>query len=197
MNTKGYKAVLASGSPRRKELISELFESFEIIPAKGEEVMKEEKPSQLVMDLSYQKAFEIAEGLSQNAIVIGADTVVAKDDRIYGKPKDKEDAKRMLESLSDSEHSVFTGVTMLLLKNGEQYAETFFEETVVKVGYVSEEEIAEYLTDDEYKDKAGAYAIQGKFGKFITGICGDYNNVVGLPVSRLYYELTEFLEENS
>ena len=125
-----------------------------------------------------------------NAVVIGADTVVSIDGEILGKPKDREDACRMLRMLSGRTHQVSTGVTILQtgadanVKGESRFAET----TLVHVAPLSESELVSYLDTDEPYDKAGAYGIQGMFGKFITGIKGDYNNVVGLPVHRLYEE---------
>ena len=123
-------------------------------------------------------------------MVIGADTVVAFEDKILGKPKDEEDAKRMLFMLAGKRHSVYTGVSVMLIdKDGKAGIHTFYEKTDVVVCDMKEEEIDRYIATGEPLDKAGAYGIQGRFAIHIKEIIGDYNNVVGLPVSRLYQEL--------
>lgn len=196
------RIILASASPRRKELLEQIGLEFEICPAKGEEVITKTLPEEVVMELSKQKAEEIATmviSFAQNhkeittptdILVIGADTVVAHEGKILGKPKDEEDAKRMLRSLSGNPHSVFTGVTLVLIdKKGRCGEIVFFEKTDVIMHEMSETEIERYVASGEPMDKAGAYGIQGKCAIYIEKIEGDYNNVVGLPISRLYQEL--------
>lgn len=194
--------ILASASPRRKELLEQIGISFEICPAKGEEIITKTLPEEVVMELSQQKAREVAAMLQQYAsehaelmtpqdiLVIGADTVVAVDEKILGKPKDEDDAFRMLSLLSGKTHAVYTGVTFVFLdKNGRTGEHTFFEKTEVIMHRMSEQEIRRYIATGEPMDKAGAYGIQGKCAIYIDKIDGDYNNVVGLPVSRIYREL--------
>ena len=178
--------ILASASPRRKELLEQIGAEFVVCPAKGEEIITEEEPSAVVMELSRQKAEEVASGVltyneqhaelvtPQDILVIGADTVVAYENQILGKPKDEEDARRMLSMLSGKTHSVYTGVTFVFID---------------KDGRTGEEEIDRYISSGDPMDKAGSYGIQGRFAIHIKGIHGDYNNVVGLPVARLYQEL--------
>ena len=194
--------ILASASPRRKELLEQIGAEFVICPAKGEEVITETDPSAVVMELSRQKAEEVAYGVliyneqhadlatPQDILVIGADTVVAYENQILGKPKDEEDARRMLTMLSGKTHSVYTGVTFVFIdKEGRTGEHCFFEKTDVCMYPLKEEEIDRYIQSGDPMDKAGSYGIQGRFAIHIKEIRGDYNNVVGLPVARLYQEL--------
>lgn len=194
--------ILASSSPRRKELLARIGVAFEICPAKGEEIISSTEPSDVVMELSEQKAKEVAAMIRQyneshkelttpqDILVIGADTVVAAEGAILGKPKDEEDAFRMLSMLSGKTHGVYTGVTFVFIdKTGRAGAHTFFERTEVSMTLMSEEEIRRYIATGEPMDKAGAYGIQGKCAVYIETINGDYNNVVGLPVAAIYREL--------
>ena len=186
------KYILASASPRRKELLEQIGLKFEIIPACGEEVIQYEKPEEVVMDLSRQKAEEIAKKRTEITIpevIIGADTVVAYQDTILGKPKDKEDAYRMISLLQGNSHKVYTGVTLILRSGENATVHSFFEETKVTMYPMSEAEREWYINTKEPFDKAGGYGIQGKCAIFIEKISGDYNNVVGLPVARIYQEL--------
>lgn len=179
--------ILASASPRRKELLEQIGMEFTVIPAKGEEHITKKEPEEVVMELSLQKAEEVAKGASKEAFVIGADTVVAYQGKILGKPKDEEDACRMLQELSGNIHEVYTGVT--LIDNKSKEVHTFYEKTSVTMYPIEDEEIRNYIATKEPMDKAGAYAIQGIGAKFIRRIEGDYCNVVGLPVGRLYQEI--------
>lgn len=194
--------ILASASPRRKELLEQIGAEFVICPAKGEEVITETDPSAVVMELSRQKAEEVASGVltyneqhadlatPQDILVIGADTVVAYENQILGKPKDEEDARRMLTMLSGKMHSVYTGVTFVFIdKEGRTGEHCFFEKTDVCMYPLKEDEIERYIQSGDPMDKAGSYGIQGRFAIHIKEIRGDYNNVVGLPVARLYQEL--------
>ncbi|MBQ4521696.1 MAG: septum formation inhibitor Maf [Lachnospiraceae bacterium] len=179
------KIVLASKSPRRSELLHQMGLEFEILPSNLPEQITKEKPEEIVMELSLQKAREVAEKC-QEALIIGADTIVVCYGEIMGKPKNETEAMAMLEKLSGHQHQVLTGVT--LIKNQTEEV-TFFEETKVNVAKLSKEEISAYVATKDCLDKAGAYGIQGEFAKFITGIEGDYNNVVGFPIARTYQEL--------
>ncbi len=174
--------ILASKSPRRKELLSLITTDFEIIPAQGEENADPAlSPDMFVQELAKQKALEIAASRPDD-IVIGSDTVVAVNGEILGKPKDSGDAYRMLSLLSGTSHSVFTGAA--IVKNGEIHS--FTEETKVKFFSLSEKEIKDYIATGEPFDKAGAYGIQDIGALLVEGIDGDYYNVMGLPVGRLY-----------
>lgn len=260
------RLVLASASPRRRELLAQIGAEFEIFPATGEEHSSATKPEQAVLELSRQKAEEVAgkflnsqrfprkdsfgapptpaslehcktgkagesqqagadsprtekaegfqqmgvgiessrtgksevgvgigssrTGKSERTVILGADTVVAFQGEILGKPKDGADAARMLRMLSGNTHSVFTGVTAILLENHTTIqALSFFEETKVTMHPMAEEELKAYVATGEPMDKAGAYGIQGKCAIFIEKIAGDYNNVVGLPLAALYQNL--------
>ena len=169
--------ILASQSPRRRELLTQIGLEFEVHPAGGEEIITSTDPVEVVKSLSTQKAAAVKEELEpqlpENWLVIGADTIVVYDGKILGKPKDEADAIRMLRMLQGQTHSVYTGVT--LLEEGKQT--TFAEE------------IAWYVSTKEPMDKAGAYGIQGLCARFVEKIQGDYNNVVGLPVGRIYQKL--------
>ena len=180
--------ILASQSPRRQELMKYITNDFEVKVGEVDETLpKKMSPSQAVMYLSQIKAEPFR---NDEDIVIGADTVVALGSKILGKPKDEADAKRMLTLLSGRKHAVYTGVTFVFLdKNGRVGAHTFYEKTEVTMKPLSALEIDRYVATGEPMDKAGAYGIQGKCAIYIEGIEGDYNNVVGLPVARIYKEL--------
>lgn len=188
------KIYLASASPRRKELLRQVGISFKVVPSTVVEKITKEKPNEVVEELSYQKAVDVcgklaAEG-KEDFVVIGADTVVSAWGKILGKPADKADAVRMLKDLQGGSHQVYTGVTIAWkYRNMASMYATFSECTDVTMYTMTDEEIKTYVDSGEPMDKAGAYAIQGLCAAHIQGICGDYNNVVGLPVGRLCQEL--------
>lgn len=207
------RLVLASASPRRRELLSQIGLEFTVMPSKKEENAKATEAGALVQELSRQKAVDIWEQLSggqgQNPdadqeqiseeiqepnlngkrqpklLVIGADTVVCCEGKILGKPHSREAAAEMLTALQGRSHEVYTGVTLY----SQSETVTFFECTQVEFYPMTEVEISEYIDSKEPMDKAGAYGIQGLGARFVKGIRGDYNNVVGLPVGHLYQEL--------
>lgn len=207
------RLVLASASPRRRELLSQIGLEFTVMPSTKEENVKTTEAGALVQELSRQKAVDIWEQLSggqgQNPdadqeqiseetqepnlngkrqpelLVIGADTVVCCEGKILGKPHSREAAAEMLTALQGRSHEVYTGVTLY----SQSETVTFFECTQVEFYPMTEVEISEYIDSKEPMDKAGAYGIQGLGARFVKGIRGDYNNVVGLPVGRLYQEL--------
>lgn len=186
------KIILASASPRRKELLAKAGISFNVIPAAGEEKRTSENPGEAVQQLARDKAEWVAQSLAEceeGTLVIGSDTIVVFENRILGKPKDRRDAAETLEKLQGNTHQVYTGVTVLERKAGKWVEHTFFESTDVTFYPVSREEIQDYIATGEPMDKAGSYGIQGLFGIYVKGICGDYNNVVGLPVARLFHEM--------
>ncbi|MDY3919640.1 MAG: Maf family protein [Candidatus Limivivens sp.] len=187
------KIILASASPRRRELLAQAGIPFEVITSQAEEVITREAPGEVVMELAEKKAEAVADRIYTDAIVIGSDTVVAIDGRILGKPVDEEDAARMLRMLSGREHQVYTGVALLIGEGGSWQKKVFYEETQVEMFPMTEGEICRYIATGEPLDKAGAYGIQGRAAVFVKSIRGDYNTVVGLPVSRLYQELKEWL----
>lgn len=188
------KLYLASASPRRKELLKQVGLSFKTMPSTVEEKITRTKPDEVVEELSYQKAVDVCSKLTvggmEDFVVIGADTVVSCWGEILGKPKDKEDAAGMLKRLQDGSHQVYTGVTLAWKSRDiSPMYYTFSECTDVTMYAMTEEEIRRYVDSGEPMDKAGAYAIQGLCAAYIQSICGDYNNVVGLPVGRVYQEL--------
>ena len=188
------KIILASASPRRRELLEKAGISFSVMPSKAEEKTSCEAPADIVKELSFLKArasqnelndMKLSEG---EHVIIGADTIVALDGRILGKPDTEETAVQMLTALQGKTHQVYTGVTIMWKTENNWTAHTFSECTDVTFYPVSEEEIREYTASGEPMDKAEAYGIQGCFFVHVKGICGDYNNVVGLPVARIFYE---------
>lgn len=215
------KIILASASPRRRELLTQIGLPFEVVVSEAEEKITSTEPARVVEELSAQKAeavweklnFDVTEPVRNDAgepenrsgettgsrresgtvtkdeIVLGADTVVACDGKILGKPKDTEDAARMLTMLQGRAHEVYTGVTILYGENGEKKALTFHEKTTVHFCPMTEAQIREYVAAGDPMDKAGSYGIQGFCARYIRGIEGDYNNVVGLPAGRVYQEL--------
>ena len=190
-NFNNLNVVLASASPRRKELLSLIFNEYDIRPADCDEALPEGiKAQEAVEYLSLIKNKATVEICDKKSLVISADTVVAVDGEILGKPQDKEDARRMISLLSGREHQVFTGVTLSL--NGE--FKTFSEKTDVVFYKLTDKEIEDYISTDEPYDKAGAYGIQGKAGLLVKAVNGDYYNVVGLPVARLKREIISFIE---
>lgn len=184
------KIILASASPRRKELMEQMGLEFDICPASGEEVIKSENPADAAKELSLQKTSEIAAQSEEDAIVIGADTIVVFENKIMGKPRSEKDAFHMLTLLQGKTHSVYTGVSLVRIRDKKTV--TFAEETKVTLYPVDAETIRNYIKTKEPMDKAGAYAIQGSFAVHIQKIYGEYSNVVGLPVARLYHELKKF-----
>lgn len=181
--------ILASASPRRRELLALAGVDFAVKVADVEEVIPENaSPDEVVKSLATQKASAVAQE-NPDSIVIGSDTVVALDGVILGKPRDEEDAVRMLKTLSGRSHTVYTGVAII---HGEK-TNNFCEATEVVFNSLTDEEIRNYVATKEPMDKAGAYGIQGKGCVLVEKIVGDYFNVVGLPVSRVYRELKSFI----
>lgn len=182
MNNK--KIILASASPRRKELLENLDLEFDIIPDNSDEVIDEFlAPEEVVRALAIQKASNVGKNADKNALVIGADTVVCIDGQILGKPKDAEDAKKMLYTLSGREHYVCTGIAIYDCETGRIVSD--MERTAVKFKPLDDDEIDKYVSSGAPLDKAGAYGIQGHASLFVEGIRGDFFNVVGLPVCKL------------
>lgn len=194
MRSPGVRLILASASPRRDELLNTAGLSHEVIVSGADENVLEKDPCALVEQLSARKAMEVSGRIKEDGdfAVIGADTVVFLDGVILGKPEDREDAKRMLRTLSGRAHHVCTGVTLNGRIGGVKRVRTFSEVSTVHVDQLTESEIESYVATTEPMDKAGAYGIQGAFCKHVTHIEGDYFNIVGLPVSRVYRELKAF-----
>ncbi|MDF2842206.1 MAG: hypothetical protein K0R00_632 [Herbinix sp.] len=191
-----YQIILASNSPRRREIMELMGIKFITLAAEVEEKVEETIPSEMVQALAKLKAdaslqcFEDKLSKYEETIIIAADTLVFYKNQALGKPKDENDAQQMLEMLSDEEHEVYTGVHLILRKQQKIEEEiSFAVGTKVRVNPLSLEQIRDYIATGEPKDKAGAYAIQGKFGIHIKEIEGDYYNIVGFPIARIYEEL--------
>lgn len=184
--------ILASQSPRRRELLGQMGFSFTVRPAKGEELPHPElTPAQLVEELARQKALEVSAEAASDDVVVAADTVVAIDGVVLGKPRDKAHAAEMLSALSGREHTVYTGVAV---KRGETLL-VEHEATQVRFRPLTEREIDLYIQTGEPMDKAGSYGIQGYGALLVEGIRGDYFNVVGLPICRLGRMLAQVGED--
>ncbi len=187
------KVILASASPRRKALLEQAGITFEVVPARTEEKTAETAPDRVVMALASMKAQEVFDKISEHddmtqCVVLGADTVVSCGGSILGKPKDASDAKRSLEILSGRQHEVYTGVCMMGRdKSGHIFKKVFAESTQVTMRQLEDSVIDWYIKTKEPMDKAGAYGIQGKGAVLVASICGDYNNVVGLPLSSVWH----------
>lgn len=189
-----YHIILASQSPRRRELLGRLHIPFEVVPAVGEEKAHGESPQDIVMHLARQKAEEVYFSKQKACdgsplLVIGADTIVVFENQVLGKPGDRDSAYAMLDMLSGNTHQVYTGVCIM---KGDT-VHCFYEKTDVTFARLTAEELWAYIDSGDSFDKAGGYGIQGDFAVYVKEISGDYNNVVGLPVARLYQELKEFV----
>lgn len=204
------RIILGSASPRRRELLAQIGVEFEVRVSDKEEIYKSSIPEEIVKELSLMKAENAASDLLEDiadhhvgnttdtdggikdTVIIGADTIVVLDDEILGKPTDEEDAIRMLTRLQGREHRVYTGVAVLDFgPDGEKTVINYPVGTKVYVNAMTEDEIRAYVATKDPLDKAGAYGIQGRFAAYIDRIDGDYYNVVGLPVSRVYQTLKE------
>lgn len=183
------KIILASASPRRRELLAQIGIPFEVLTSDADESIGTVEPEKACRELAKRKAKAVLEHLKacgrgdEDLLIIGADTIVVQDKEILGKPADPADAARMLRLLSGREHEVLTGVYVIDTAGGSF---AFSEKTDVYVADLTEADIAFYLSTGEPFDKAGSYGIQGMFARYIEKIDGDYNNVVGLPVGRLW-----------
>lgn len=197
------RIILASASPRRRELLAQIGLEFEVRVSDVEEKITSEEPGTIVEELARQKAEAVLVSMQEKAVegiapeetdvnellVIGADTVVAYGEIILGKPKDEQEARNMLTMISGHTHKVYTGVCLLHRTKKGVERKCFHEETKVSLWDMTPEEIAFYISTGEPMDKAGAYGIQGIFARYVKEIAGDYNNIVGLPVGRLYQEI--------
>jgi len=187
--------VLASASPRRSMLLKQIGLNFQVRPSVCEEIITRTKPDEVVKELAEQKALDVADSIEGDAIIIGADTVVANDGILLGKPKDIADAKRMLTNLSGKTHQVYTGVCVLVSRGDELIKHVFADVTDVRMYDLTQKEILWYIESEEPMDKAGAYGIQGLGSVLVKEIHGDYNTVVGMPLARLYRTLKPYLSE--
>lgn len=184
--------VLASASARRQELLQRMNIPYEIIVSDFNEdsVSFEGNPSDYVKELAMEKANSVSETLSGDSLVIGADTIVYANGQILGKPKNRQDAKRMMKMLQGTDHYVYSGVA--LIHPARNLKTAFSVVTTVSFSKMDDNEIEFYLTRDEWQDKAGAYGIQGAACIYIRGIHGDYYNVMGLPLQELYTHLRKY-----
>ena len=186
-NLKKYKVILASNSPRRKELLAGLGVDYEVrtLPDVDESYPDTLQGADIPLYIAKEKADAYVAMMQPGELMITADTIVWLDGKVLGKPRDREDALQMLRTMSGRTHEVFTGVCITTT----DWQRSFTAQTEVRFATLSEEEIAYYVDNFQPMDKAGAYGIQGKCAIYIEGIEGDYNNVVGLPVARIYKEL--------
>jgi septum formation protein len=184
------KLILASASPRRAEILRNAGIPFTVLSSAVDETpFPEETPFDHVQRLADAKAELVAARAVGPAIIIAADTVVTLEGRIIGKPSSTDDARQVLERLSGRTHSVITGVTLIRLPDAER--RNFVETTQVQFATLSDDEIIRYLATEEPYDKAGSYAIQGRAGRYIPRIEGDYFNIVGLPLARVTQALAD------
>ena len=184
--------ILASASPRRKEILELADLKFDVMPSDAQEITTKTAPNEVVMELASIKAKDIYKKSEKQSMVVGADTVVAYQGQILGKPADEADAKRMLTMLSGQTHEVYTGVCVI--EDGK--TKTFYEETKVTFNNINDDLMNRYLATGDSLDKAGAYGIQGPSLTFISKVEGDYANVVGFPLSRFVSETQSFFDEH-
>lgn len=187
--------ILASASPRRKELLQQAGFTFQTHPSTIEEQRTKSEPDELAQELAFQKAADIYNSLKNtygqnDFLVIGADTIVSYNGEIFGKPEDEQEAFDMLKLLSDRTHQVYTGIALIMKKEGKKDISLFCERTDVTFFPINDYALKEYIRTGDSMDKAGAYGIQGAFAVHVKEIKGDYNNVVGLPIARLYQVLS-------
>lgn len=187
------KIILASQSPRRKELLDLIHAKYEIMVSEVEEKLEPNVTiEEQAQTLSYQKAKAVFNKTTGDRVVIGSDTMVIKNNKPYGKPKNEEEAIAMLKELKNGKHQVITGLAILIQKNGEYKEEIVYDITEVYIKEMDEQEIIDWVKSGNALDKAGAYAIQGEFAKYIEKIKGNYTTVVGLPIHKVY----EILKNN-
>nr|BDT27339.1 Maf family protein [Bacteriovorax sp. HI3] len=200
MGSDKYHLVLGSQSPRRKQLLSYINIPFQILTADLDEVSDETAPDRIAMDLASQKARAVMDKASgiENPFIISSDTIVVLDGKLYGKPKDKDDARAILNELSDKTHQVITGVSFLFVDQATKKLREhlFFDSTEVTFTEISKELMDDYIATGESLDKAGAYGIQGASLTFISNLSGSYSNVVGFPLDKVVGELAIVLGEN-
>ena len=188
--------ILASASPRRKELLALMGLTFRVVPSRKEEIAEGDTPAHIVEHLSRQKAEDVASGLQeQDALVIGADTIVVCDGTVMGKPRTEEEAFAMLSRLQGKTHEVYTGVTLVCVEGMDKTCETFSRKASVTVHPMEDAEIWEYIRKGESLDKAGGYGIQGSFAMYVDALQGEYNTVLGLPIAGLYQALKKYRQE--
>ena len=188
--------ILASKSPRRRELLSRITEDFSVIVSECDETFDSSLPvEKQVENVSYNKAKSVFDKTSGNRIIIGSDTIVVKNGKIYGKPKNRDDAVKMISEFKNDKHQVITGLAIIIAEDDIVQKIKTYVKTDVYVSDMSQDEIERWVDSGKALDKAGAYGIQDEFSLFIERIDGDYNSVVGLPVSKVYYYIKDYLEK--
>lgn len=188
------KIILASKSPRRKELLDLINIKYEVIVSDADETLdKNLSIEEQAKMLAYKKAKAVFDITKEDRIIIGSDTMVIKNNKIYGKPKDEEDAFKMLKELKNTKHQVITSLAILIDKDGKYNEEITYDITDVYIKDMTDDEIKNWIKTGEALDKAGAYAIQGEFTKYIEKINGNYNTVVGLPIHKVYDILKKYI----
>ncbi|MBP3708467.1 MAG: septum formation protein Maf [Clostridia bacterium] len=190
------KFILASKSPRRKEILKKIIPEFETIVSNSDEHLTSGMPKKnQVIEISYQKAKEVFDKTEGDRVVIGSDTMVVKDDVIYGKPKSKENAKELIKQLlsGDKMHEVITGICVLAQKDGKIERHDEFDSARIYFTDITDEEIDAWIATGKAMDKAGAYAIQDEFGVFVEKIEGNYSAVVGLSMPKVYSIIKKYM----
>ena len=190
------RVILASGSPRRKELLKSITKDFDVIVSNSDESFQEgltiEEQSKRIAHLKAKTVFDQIQG---DRIVIGADTMVIKDGKIYGKPKDEQEAYQMLSNLQNAMNEVITGISVMVEKDGKQKEYNDYDIGKVYIGSMDEKEIQDWIDSGKAMDKAGAYAVQEEFRKFIEKIEGSHETIIGLPVHKIYQVMKPYLEK--
>ena len=180
------RIILASSSPRRRDLLTEMGINYEVITKDVDETFKSDNIYEASMDVSYRKAMAVFNDIDGDVIVISGDTIVAKDNKVYGKPKDYNEAVSMLETFSGNSHEVISSLCVLIRKNNIEYKELTQDKATVYFDKLTIEEINDWINNHDVYTRAGAYAIQDGFAKHVIKIDGDYFSIVGLPVHKLY-----------
>ena len=189
------RVILASTSPRRLELLKTLNIPFEVKSMHIEEKIDENKNHyEECKRLAYDKAKAVFDNTSDDVIVIGSDTIVSMNKKIYGKPKDYQDAFHMLKEFSNKEHEVISSLCLLIRKNNHIYQELTYDKCKVFVSEMDDKEINDWIMNNDVYTKAGAYAIQEGFGKFIKKVEGDYFSIVGFPLNKVYHLLKKYYQ---
>lgn len=189
--------ILASNSPRRKELLGMIVHSFDVIPSETSETLREGlNVYEQATYLSYIKAKDVYDRTTGDRIVIGSDTMVVKNNKIFGKPKNEEDAKHMIKELleGDKTHSIITGLSILISENGEYKEYKTFDKAKVFLKDISDEEIDKWIKTGKAMDKAGAYGIQNEFCVFVEKIEGNYTSIVGIPIHKVYDIIKKYID---
>lgn len=193
------KIILASSSPRRKELLKKIVPKFQIIESKEQEKIEEGlKPEEQAVNLAYKKAKNIYEKTQGNRIIISGDTIVTKNQKIYGKPKNKEHAKQIINELleGDKNHIIVTGLCIIIQKDNKYYEHKQYDKTKIFFKDITNEEIEKWINTGKAMDKAGAYSLQDEFCIFVDKIEGNYTTAIGLPTHKVYDIIKEYIKEN-